>query len=75
MVALATTNAAAPAGTPSVAGLAATPLEAAAALVGAAIAVGTAPSGLTGGGIGCSSGATAAKARKPQRSPPQQRLS
>jgi hypothetical protein len=75
VVALADTNAAAPAGATSVAGLAATPLEAAAALVGVAIAVGAAPPGLTGGGVGCSSGAAAAKARKPRRSPRQQRLS
>jgi hypothetical protein len=59
----------------SVAGLAATPLEEAAALVGAAIAVGAALPGLAGGGVGCSSGAAAAKARKPRRSPPQHQLS
>jgi hypothetical protein len=52
-----------------------TPLEAAAVLVGATIAVGAAPPGLAGGGVGCSSGAAAAKARKPRRSLPQQRLS
>jgi hypothetical protein len=66
---------AAPAGTPSVAGLTATSLEAAAALVGATIAVGAAPPGLTGGGVGSSSGAAAAKARKPRCTPPQHRLS
>jgi hypothetical protein len=75
VVALATTNTAAPAGAPSVAGLTATPLEAATTLVGAAIAVGAAPPGLTGGGIDSSFGAAAAKARKPRRTPPQQRLS
>jgi hypothetical protein len=75
VVALVATNAAAPVGTTSIAGLAATPLEVAAALVGAAIAVGAALPGLAGGGIGYSSGATATKARKPRRSPPQQRLS
>jgi hypothetical protein len=52
-----------------------TSLEAAAALVGAALAVGAAPPGLAGGGVGGSSGAATAKARKPQRAPPQQRLS
>jgi hypothetical protein len=75
VVALAATNTAALAGAPSVAGLAATLLEAAAALIGAAIAVGAAPPGLAGGDVGCSSGAAAAKARKPRRPPPQQRLS
>jgi hypothetical protein len=74
-VALAATNTAAPAGAPSVAGLTATSLEVASALVGTAIAVGAAPLGLVGGGVGSSSGAAAAKARKPQRTPPQQRLS
>jgi hypothetical protein len=74
-VALAATNTAASAGAPSVASLTATPLEAAAALVGTAIAVGAAPPGLAGGGVGSSSGAAAAKARKPRRTPPQQRLS
>jgi hypothetical protein len=59
----------------SVAGLAANPLEAAATLVGAAMAVGAAPPGLAGGGVGCSSGAAAAKARKRRCSPPRQRLS
>jgi hypothetical protein len=72
---LAATNTAAPAGATSVAGLTATPLEAAAAIVGATIAVGAAPPGLAGAGVGCSSGAAAAKARKPRCSPPQQRLS
>jgi hypothetical protein len=68
-------NTAVPAGATSIVGLAATPLEAAAALVGAAMAVGAAAPGLAGGGVGCSSGAAAAKARKPRRSPLRQRLS
>jgi hypothetical protein len=74
-VALAAANTAVPAGATSVSGLAATPLEAAAALVGAAMVVGAAPLGLAGGGVGCSSDVAAAKARKPRRSPPRQRLS
>jgi hypothetical protein len=74
-VAPAATNTVAPAGAPSVAGLTATSLEAAAALVGAMLAVGAASPGLVGRGIGGSSGAAAAKARKPRRTPPQQRLS
>jgi hypothetical protein len=68
-------NTTSPAGAPSVASLTTTSLEAAAALVGTALAVGAAPPGLAGGGVGSSSGAAAAKARKPQRAPPQQRLS
>jgi hypothetical protein len=75
VVALAAANTAAPAGATSVAGLAATPLEAAATLIGTAMAVGAAPLGLVGGGVGGSSGAAVAKARKPWRSPPRQRLS
>jgi hypothetical protein len=75
VVALATTNAAAPAGATSVIGLSVTPLEAAATIVGAVIAVGVAPPGLTGTGIGGSSGAADAKAHRPRRSPPRQRLS
>jgi hypothetical protein len=75
VVALATTNAAAPAGATSAAGLAVTPLEAVAAIVGAAIAVRAAPPGLASMGAGGSSGAAAAKARRPRRSPPRQRLS
>jgi hypothetical protein len=74
-VALAATNTTAPVGAPSITGLTATPLEAPAALVGAAIAVGAALPNLAGGGVGSSSGAAAAKARKPQRTLPQQRLS
>jgi hypothetical protein len=75
VVALAAANAATPAGTTSVAGLTGTPLEAAAALVGAAMAVGAAPPGLVGRSIGGSSSAAAGKVRKPQCPPPQQRLS
>jgi hypothetical protein len=75
VVALAAANTAAPAGATSIAGLAATPLEAVAALVGAEMAVGAAPPGLAGGGVGCSSSTATAKARKPRRSPPWQRLS
>jgi hypothetical protein len=75
VVALAATNTAAPAGATFVAGLAATPIETAAAIVGAAIAVGAAPPGLIGTGVGCSSGAATTKPRKPRRSPPRQRLS
>jgi hypothetical protein len=72
---LAAANAAVPAAATSVAGLTGTPLEAAAALVGAAMAVGAAPSGLTGKSVGGSSSAAAGKARKPQRPSPKQRLS
>jgi hypothetical protein len=52
-----------------------TPLEAAAAIIGAATTVGAAPPGLAGAGVGGSSRAAAAKVRKPRRSPPRQRLS
>jgi hypothetical protein len=58
-----------------IAGLAATPLEAEATIVGTAIAVGAAPPGLAGTGVGGSSSAAAAKVRKPRRSPPWQWLS
>jgi hypothetical protein len=75
VVVLAADNTATPAGATSIAGLAGTPLEAAAALVSAAMAVGAAPPGLAGGNIGGSSSAAAGKARKPRRLPPQQRLS
>jgi hypothetical protein len=75
VVALAAANAAAPAAVTSVAGLTGTPLEAAATLVGAAMAVGATPLGLAGKSIGGSSSAAADKARKPQRPPPKQRLS
>jgi hypothetical protein len=69
-VALAVANAAVPAATTSVAGLTGTPLEAAAALVGAAMAVGAAPLGLAGKSVGGSSSAAVGKVRKPQRPPP-----
>jgi hypothetical protein len=72
---LAAANAAAPAAATSVAGLIGTPLEAAAALVGASMAVGAAPLGLAGKSVGGSSSAAAGKARKPQHPPPKQRLS
>jgi hypothetical protein len=72
---LAAANAVAPAAATSVAGLTGTPLEAAAALVGAAIAVGAAPPGLTGTSVGSSSSTAAGKARKPQHLSPEQWLS
>jgi hypothetical protein len=75
VVALAFTNDAAPAATTSVAGLTETSLEAVAALVGAAMAVGAAPPGLTGRSVGGSSSVAAGKARKPRHPPPEQRLS
>jgi hypothetical protein len=74
VVALAVTNAAAPVAATSIAGLTGTSLEAAAALVGAAMAVGAAPPGLAGRSVGGSSSAAAGKARRPRR-PPAQRLS
>jgi hypothetical protein len=74
-VVLAAANAAVPVAATSVAGLTGTPLEAAATLVGAAMAVGAAPPGLIGKNVGGSSSAAAGKARKPQRPPPKQRLS
>jgi hypothetical protein len=74
-VALAAAKVAAPAGATSIAGLTRTPLEAAAALVGAAMAVGVAPPGLAGRSVGGSSSAAAGKACKPRRLPPLQRLS
>jgi hypothetical protein len=75
VVASAATNAMAPAGAASTAGLAMTPLEAAAAIVGATFAVGVAPPGLAGTGAGGSSSAAAAAAHRPQRPPARQRLS
>jgi hypothetical protein len=71
---LAAANIVAPAGTTSVVGLTGTPLEAVATLVGASMAVGAAPLGLTGRGIGGSSRAAAGKARKRRRPSPLQRL-
>jgi hypothetical protein len=70
VVASVATNTAAPVGTTSIAGLAVTPLEAAAAIVGAAIALRVAPPGLAGAGIGGSSSTDAAKVHRPRRSPP-----
>jgi hypothetical protein len=52
-----------------------TPLEVAAAIVGAAISVRAAPLGLAGAGVSGSSSAAAVKVRRPRRSPPRQRLS
>jgi hypothetical protein len=72
---LAVANVAAPAGVTSVAGLTGTPLEAAAALVGTAMAVGAAPPGLAGRSVGGSSSVAAGKARKHRHPPPEQRLS
>jgi hypothetical protein len=65
VVALAAANVAAPAGATSVTGLTRTPLEAAAALISAAMAVGAAPLGFAGRSVGGSSSAAAGKARKP----------
>jgi hypothetical protein len=65
-----------PAAATSVAGLSGTPLQAAAALVGAAMAFGAAPPGLAGLDVGGSSSAAAGKVRKaPPRPPTRQRLS
>jgi hypothetical protein len=68
-------NAVVPTAATSVAGLSGTSLEAAAALVDAAMAVGAAPPGLAGQSVGGSSRAAAGKARKPRHPPPRQRLS
>jgi hypothetical protein len=75
VVASAATNVAALVGAASITGLAVTPLEAAAAIVGTAISVGAAPLGLAGAGVGGSSSTAAANMRRPRRSPPRQRLS
>jgi hypothetical protein len=75
-VAMAAANAAVPAAATSVAGLTGTPLEAAAALVGAAMAFGAAPPGLAVEDVGGSSRAAAGKAWMRPRCPPsRQRLS
>jgi hypothetical protein len=75
-VAMAATDAAVPTATTSIAGLTGIPLEAAAALVGAAMALGAAPPGLATGNIGSSSRAAAGKAKtRPPRPPSRQRLS
>jgi hypothetical protein len=75
-VAAAAAGAIVPAAASSVAGLTGTPLEAAAALVGAAMAFGAAPPGLAGLSVGGSSSVTANKVRAPPPRPPtKQRLS
>jgi hypothetical protein len=75
-VAAAAGGAVVPATAISVAGLTGTPLVAAAALVGAAMAFGAAPPGLAGLSIGGSSSAAAKKVRTlPPRPPTKQRLS
>jgi hypothetical protein len=74
--AVAAANAAVPAAATSVAGLTGTPLEAVAALVGAAMAFRAAPPGLAAGNVGSSSRAAAGKAKtRPLRPPSRQRLS
>jgi hypothetical protein len=75
VAALAAANAAAPVGATSIAGLTGTFLEAVAALVGAAMAVGAAPLGLAGRSTGGSSSVATGKARKPRRPSLEQRLS
>jgi hypothetical protein len=62
-VAVATANAVVPATVTSIAGLTGTPLEAAAALIGAAMALGAAPLGLAVENVGGSSSAAAGKAQ------------
>jgi hypothetical protein len=75
-VVVAAANAAVPAAATFVAGLTGTPLEAAAALVSAAMAFGAAPPGLAVGNIGSSSRAAAGMAKtRPPRPPSRQRLS
>jgi hypothetical protein len=75
-VALAAANASVPAAASSIAGLTGIPLEAAAALVGAAMVFGASPPGLTGPSVGGSSSVAASKARtRPPRPPFRQRLS
>jgi hypothetical protein len=64
IVATAAGGAVVPAAATSVAGLTGTPLQAAAALVGAAMAFGAAPPGLAGLDVGGSSNAAAGKVRK-----------
>jgi hypothetical protein len=73
---MAAANAAVPAAATSIAGLTGTPLEAAAALVGAAMAFGAAPPGLTVENVDSSSCAAASKAKtRPPCPPSRQRLS
>jgi hypothetical protein len=66
----AASGAVAPAAAAPVAGLTGTPLEAAAALVGAVMAFGAAPPGLAGLSVGGSSSAAAKKVRAPPQCPP-----
>jgi hypothetical protein len=68
-------SAMAPPAVTSIAGLTGTPLEVAAALVSAAMAVGAAPPWLASGGISGSSSAAAGTARKPLLPPSKQWLS
>jgi hypothetical protein len=75
VVTSAATNAMALAGAASTIGLTVTPLEVAATIIGAAIAVGAAPPGLTDAGVGGSSSAAATMVRRPRRSPARQWLS
>jgi hypothetical protein len=73
---VAAVNTAVPVAATSVAGLTGTPLEATAALVGAAMAFGAAPPGLAVENIGSSSRAAVGKAKtRPPRPPSMQRLS
>jgi hypothetical protein len=73
---VAAVNAAIPAAATSVVGLTGTPLEAAAALVGAAMAFGATPPGLAVENVGSSSRAATDKAKtRPPRPPSRQRLS
>jgi hypothetical protein len=75
-VAAAADGAVVPAASTSIAGLTGTPLEAVAALVGAAMAFGAAPPGLAGLSAGGSSSAATKKVRTPPPRPPtKQRLS
>jgi hypothetical protein len=75
-IAVAAGGTAVPAAATSVAGLTGTPLEAAADLVGAAIAFGAAPPGLADLSVGGSSSAAASEAQvRPPRPPTRQRLS
>jgi hypothetical protein len=75
-VAAGASGAAASTAATSIAGLTGTPLQAAAALVGAAMAFRAAPPGLAGLDVGGSSSAVTGKARKaPPRPPTRQRLS
>jgi hypothetical protein len=73
---VAAANAAVPMAAPSIAGLTGTPLEAAATLVSAAMALGAAPLGITARIVGSSSHAAIGKAKtRPPCPPSRQRLS